>query len=450
MPDLTPGDPRERIVPLTYEQEWYHANIRRSTRARRNVRLSYEIRGPFDPDAFTEAVHGFVARHDALRMDLVARPGADAPAQRVRPLAPGERIVLHQSVTAASERQFTTYASALHSRDFLAPWADGERPYTFRLLRYADDHHAFLATFQNVVFDGRAHELFARETWRDYRTLLAGGSPPLAAPSFAEAALRQRGRYGAGHLDRARESWRERLEFAARTAWNRPGHAEPTSDGTVHAQLAGEDAVAFHRACERLRCTAMQLLVASFVRALSACAGADRVTVWTSMDSRQTAERDVVGMFAGVSPLAVRAAGADLPDVLVEVRRRMLDALRYQQIPASELSALAAESAADGADPLRRDVHVNLRRFDGPYRPTERSGPLRVTADAYPLRRITFGTSSALHLRCNEYRDRVLVDLVFDGRRVGRPLAQALLDRMVRTAVAPAETPSTPSTPRTP
>lgn len=435
---MTGPGPGPRTAPLTYEQEWYAANTRRSTRVPRNVRLSYRILGPLDPELFEEAVRLFVARHDALRMLPVPAPGA-ATAQQVLAVDPADRPVLHRSVTASSADQFSYYAAAVLSRDVITPLTGDQRPFTLRLLRHDAGHHAFLATFGNLFFDGRAHDLFTREVWQDYAALRDTGEPAVpSAPSFAEAARRQREGYGPRHLERARASWHRRLEFAARHRWRELDGVRRTADGSVGARLPAATVAALREHCRATRCTVMHWLVGSFVRALAREAGQPRLSLWTSVDSRRPAERDVAGMFAGPAPLAIADPAAALPEVVAEVGHAMVDALRHQQFTAGELAGLldSPPGAEAGGAPLARDVYVNLRSFPGDHRPVRADGELRITADAYPLRRITFQDSSALHLRCDEYRDTVLLDLLFDGRRVGEPLARTIVDRVVADAAA--------------
>ncbi|MFJ6393746.1 condensation domain-containing protein [Streptomyces sp. NPDC091972] len=429
MPGLNsaaPGPQTAEAVPFTYEQEWYDANVRQ-TYVHRNVRLSYEILGPLDRDLFEQAVHRFVARHDALRMEVLPlNERTPMAAQRVRPLGPDERVVHHQEVKAVSAEQFGVYAAAVLTRDFLEPWTTGHRPYTLRLLRYSSEHHAFLATFQNLVFDGRAHHLFAQEIWRDYEALRRRQEVPGTAPSFAAAALRQRTAFGPRHLRRAQDSWYDRAGFAGLNPWHRPDHAAASEDGAVPAELGAAQVAALRQACEREHCILLQWVVAAFARAIAQCTGRRRLSLWTSMDSRRAAERDVVGMFAGVAPLKVEHATAPLPEVRAEVSGQILEALRYQQLSGRQLRTMLRELAPDEGW-LGRDIHINLRRFEGDHQQTRHDGDLRVTADAYPLRRVTFANASALQLRCDEYRDRLFINLLFDGHRVGRQLAQAIL-----------------------
>ncbi|MBT2453666.1 condensation domain-containing protein [Streptomyces sp. ISL-86] len=437
MPVLTgPTGP----VPLTFEQERYLAKTRAGGWTTKNVRLSYEVLGPFDAELFTESVRSFVARHDALQLRLTGG-GADGPvpggqpgewAQEVHRLGSGEPVVERQGVNAASAEQFSRYASALLSRDFVQPWDGEQRPFAFRLLRRDAEHHAFLANFPNLVFDGRAHQLFAREIWRDYRALMRGEPLPEQAPSFVAAALDQRSRTGPLPRERARASWRDRLGQAVRSPWECPSGAVATEDGRCRAELAGPAVDALRAACEQERCTPLQRVVAAFVRALAEHAGQRRVALWTSMDSRLTRQQDLVGMFAASCPLVVRDPGAAPEAVLGEVRGQLLEALRHQRVTSADVAEAVREAEAGAGRPYGRDIVLNLRRFDGPAGRAAQDGALRITADAYPLRRITFDNPAALQLRCDEHQDRIVLDLLYDGGRVGRPLAQAVLDGLVR------------------
>jgi hypothetical protein len=182
--------------------------------------------------------------------------------------------------------------------------------------------------------------------------------------------------------------------------------------------------------CVHAKCTVMQWLVACMARAVAAATERPEVCLWASMDSRRSDERDVVGMFAGMSPLAVQRPTAPLREVVAEVRSAMLEGLRYQQLTAREFTEMTGQSGAHG--PLERDIRVNLRTFPGRYQPDRESGPLQVKADAYAFSRVRFTHGPALHLRCNEYADALLIDLLFDGQRARRPLAQTILASIVR------------------
>ncbi|MBO1413665.1 condensation domain-containing protein [Streptomyces sp. FH025] len=435
MPDLTPTRPAPGTpVPLTYEQDWFHTKTRTDTWAHKNVRLSFEILGDLDVDALQAAVRAFVTRHDALHLQLPPEPGPH-PEQWIRPVGAAEQLVQCQKVGAASPEQFSRYASALLSRDCVTPWQYGEqRPFTIRLLRYDTGRHALLATFQNLVFDGRAHHLFAHEVWRDYEALRRGDAVPDGAPSFAEAAVRQRAGTTPARRERALADWRERLGFLARNPWLRPDGATAAEGGRLQAELDARTTVALRRACEERRLSLLQWTVGTFVHALSRRTGRAEVGLWTSMDSRPSRDRDVVGMFAGSCPLTVVDAGGDPDAVRSRVRAQLLNALKHQRLTAEEITAVTREAEAQHGAPVGRDVYVNLRRFEGDYAGSRDTGPLRVTADAHELRRIAVTDIHALHLRCAEYRDRLLVGLRFDGQRVGRPLARTILDDVLAAA----------------
>ncbi|MFJ3898881.1 condensation domain-containing protein [Streptomyces sp. NPDC090083] len=438
MPGLTAlgaGTP----FPLTYEQDRFHTKTRSDGWSHKNVQLGFEILGDLDTDALTDAVRAFVVRHDALHLQMDPVPGPH-PQQWTRPIAADEEVVRRVNVKAASPAQFSRYASVLLSRDCVTPWSYGtQRPFSIRLLRHDAHHHALLATFQNLVFDGRAHHLFGHEVWRHYQALRDGEPLPDTAPSFAEAAVRQRAGTGVRQRERALASWRERLTALTRLSWSAPegtGHSE--AGGTVGGELSGGTVAALRDTCAEFRFTVLQTTVSFFVAALAARTGRTEVGLWTSMDSRSSRDADVVGMFAGSCPLVVRDAAADTQSVRTQVRDQLLTALRHQGLTAGDIATLTREAEEENAAPVSRDVYVNLRRFDGNSTVADDAGRLRITDDAYPLHRITFQDGFALHLRCTEFRDRLCVDLLYDGRRADRLLARSILDDVLAgiTAVA--------------
>ncbi|MEU9130645.1 condensation domain-containing protein [Kitasatospora sp. NPDC048540] len=442
MPDLTPARPAPGTpapgtpVPFTYEQDWFHTKTRTSAWAHKNVRHGFEILGDLDTDALLTAVRAFVTRHDALHLQLPADPGPH-PEQRTRPIGAGEEVVEGQKVAATSPAQFSRYASALLSRDCITPWRYGEqRPFTIRLLRYDAGRHALLATFQNLVFDGRAHHLFAHQVWRDYEAVRRGDPVPDSAPSFAAAAARQRAGTTPAQRDRALADWRERLGFLARAPWTRPDGAPASESGTLRAELDARTTATLRRACAERRLSLLQWTVGTFVHALASCTGRTELGLWTSMDSRPSRDQDVVGMFAASCPLVVTDAAGDPDAVRGQVRAKLLNALKHQRLTAQEITALTRETEARHGVPVGRDLYLNLRRFDGTYAAHRDTGPLRVTADAYGLRRLAVTDIHALHLRCAEYRDRLTIGLRFNGQRVGRPLARTVLQDVLAAADA--------------
>ncbi|MGY4923058.1 condensation domain-containing protein [Streptomyces sp. 900105755] len=417
--------------PLTYEQDWFHTKTRSDGWSHKNVQLGFEIRGDLDTGALAAAVRAFVVRHDALHLQLAPDPGPH-PRQWTRYIGADEEVVQRLNVKAASPGQFSHYASALLSRDCVTPWSYGtQRPFRIRLLRYDANHHALLATFQNLVFDGRAHHLFGHEVWRDYEALRNGEPLPDAAPSFAAAAVRQRARTSGRQRERALASWRERLAFLTRTSWTAPAGDRRTESGAVGEELPAATVAALRGLCAEFRFTVLQSTVGFFVAALAARTGMAEVGLWTSMDSRSSRDTDVVGMFAGSCPLTIRDATADALAVRTQVRDQLLNALRHQGLTAEDLAALTREAEETGGAPVSRDIYVNLRRYEGESSVPDDGGRLRITADAYPLHRITFHDTFALHLRCTEFRDRLCIDLLYDGQRADRRLARSILDDML-------------------
>lgn len=442
-----PGSPGPAVVPLTFEQQRYHAKINQAGWMHKNVRISFEIQGDLDTSRLVEALGSFVRRHDALHMRPV--PGPDLPqGQQAHPVGADEQVVTVRSVRAASAEQFSRYASAVLSRDVVTPWAAGARPFTLRLLSQDDRHHALLATFQNLVFDGRAHHLFAREVWRDYEALVRGDTVPSTAPSFAAAAIRQREGATPERTARARQDWRRRLAFEAVNRWTRPPEAVSTEDGIVRVEFPAEIVGQLRRLCERERCTVPQWVVGSFARAAGRAAGRQRLAIWTTLDTRSTRERDLVGMLAGSAPLPLTGLDQNLPGVVDQVRGQLLNALRHQIMTSQDIAACAAELPPGIAAWDGQQIIVHLRTFEGDYAATRDTGASRITTDAYPLVRISSTQDSAMQLSCNAYHDRLFISLRFDGETVGRPLARSILHAMATDVVDTVARTGAPAAPR--
>ncbi|GLY04041.1 condensation domain-containing protein [Actinoplanes sp. NBRC 101535] len=413
MPDLT--------IPLTYEQEWYARGQRTGTGTGHHIRISFRIEGDLDVDALEHSAAGFVTRHDALRM----RVGATG--QHVEPAAVDRPLLVRQRVKARSAEQFDAYAGLIAARDFVAPWEPGTPPYTIRLFSRDDGHHALLATFPSLVFDGRAHDLFASQLWDGY-----AGVPDLPGSSFAEAAAQQRRPLTDTQRDRTLRSWRTRLAAAAAAALTLVDG--PLDRAVLGLELHGDRVTALRRECDRWGCTLVHRLLGAFATALTACTPRADPVLWTTIDGRAHTQRHVVGMFTSLVPVPVRTTGATVRETVDDVRAQLLEALRYSRITAAQRSAVMRETGVTPGAPV--DVYVNIRQFAaGRHRATRERHGLRVTTDAFAMRGITRSNSAALQLRVDEYRDHVFLTLVNDGRRAPLSQAAAVLDHLDRSLI---------------
>lgn len=426
------------VIPLTYEQDRYYGRSVRTKWAHRNVRASFRIEGPLDLDAFGAAIKAFALRHDALHMRLDG--GAS---QRVHPLDPDEQLVTAQRISASSVDQFSRYVEAVFTRDVTRPWADdAQHPFTFRVFQLNEQHHAFLATFQGVVFDGRSRHLFEREVWRDYHLLRIGQPAGSAAGSFAEAATRQQARFGPEYKERAKALYRSRLEFLSRHRWVTPVDPEPPTDrDEVESVLDSAVTAGLRESGRQNRYTPLQWIASAFVAAVAEHTGLAGVGLWTTTDSRTTADRDVVGMFAGTCPLVITDARADRRAVLKQMREAIINSTRYAQLGWRDIEELMSDFAdpasSDQVVPAFADIYMHLQKFDDDYHECKTIEPgLRVTAGAYPPRGLTFVTPVALHLLCEEFRNLIEIKIMFNSRRAGRPVAQAVLDSMMHDITA--------------
>lgn len=431
MPEVAAPARPDRPIPLTYEQDRHYARSLRGTWPHRNVRISFRIEGPLDLDAFGEAVSAFAFRHDALQMKVVAG-ASGTPTQRIDPYDAGEQIMITQRVGASSADQFSRYVEAVFTADVRKPWADdSQRPFAFRLFQLNEQHHAFLATFQRVIFDGRSHQLFGQEVWRDYHLLRQGRPIPRRADSFADAAVRQRARFGAEHQERAKALWRARLDFLAENRWTTPVDPEPPADQDfVGHVLDSKTTAGLREWCRQTRCTPLQWITSSFVASVAEQTGRAGVGFWTTINSRAAAERDVVGMFTAACPLVIFDARADSYSVLKQTREAILRSIRFAQLDWRDITELMS-GFADPAAPGFEDIYVNLLQFDADYgSPAADEPDLRVTADAYPPRGLRLLSNPVLHLRCEEFRDLIQIRIIFNSERAGQAVAQAVLDGM--------------------
>ncbi|MEV7128954.1 condensation domain-containing protein [Streptomyces sp. NPDC093260] len=344
-----------------------------------HVPFATRVRGPFDPDAFADALTALVARHGILRTRYVEHDGE--PCQTVLP-AP------HTVPVPVADTDLAD-APALLRREAARPFdlAAGEAVRAL-VLRHGPLDHTVLLTFHHIAVDGDSLATAAAELGALYTAAVAGtGQPPLpAAPQYADHACREHD--GVPGLRAALDRWSGLLADAApprlpRPAGSVPRDAAGTVEGAPRA-AAGTTSRAAHSTTgstdsaprpaagsaavhavplaaglpEALRALGTERRATLFAVSLTAAfaalhrlTGDDDLVIGVAGTHRGgTAMRGLVGLCVNTLPVRVSAAGdPSFAQLLGRVRDALLEAQRHRHIP-FDLVLERLGGAARGAD----------------------------------------------------------------------------------------------------
>ncbi|MDH6108203.1 hypothetical protein P3T36_004332 [Kitasatospora sp. MAP12-15] len=343
------------------------------------------ISGPLDTGALSRSLRDMTERHAALRVRLVQAPDATMR-QVVLPPDQAGITLSKKLVQCDSEDQFGNYAGRLGQALSGRPWDwSAEPPAQFHLLRYSPDFHVLLAQFASFAVDGLSRGVFMRDLWASYEKhrdgAAAGGPRGLpGAGRLGEALNREQTRFSQRSATVNRRYWTNR--FSAISASTAP---PARADGvtlrpavTHEARLAGAELEQVRRNCDRESATLCQWSVMCFALMLFQETAADRVAITIPMDTRESQDQDVMGMFSLALPLVVTRSH-DPSTVLRSVKNEMMQALLHRHIRARDLVDSGYGSTSAGSERFKLRY---LEYLDAPV--VTLADGLRLAQEAYP------------------------------------------------------------------
>jgi natural product biosynthesis luciferase-like monooxygenase protein/amino acid adenylation domain-containing protein len=330
-------------APLSFAQQrlWFVDRLNPGL-ATYNVPVSLRLEGPLDTDAFSRAVDEVVRRHDVLR--TVIRTGDDGePVQVVRPFRPG--TLSRETVAGDTPAEREAELERLLGLETAAPFTLDTGPlYRARLLRLAEEDHAFLFTAHHTVSDGWSSGVLLREVAAIYGAFRRGEPSPLPdlPIQYADFAAWQRRELGA-EAEAQAAWWRERLAGAPpllELPTDRPRPAEQSFRGArVRTRYAGD----LH---ERVKALAhaegvslYMVLLSAFNVLLARWSGETDLLVGSPSAGRKQKETEpLMGFFANTLVLRSDLSGdPTFRQLLARVRESTLAAFAHQDVPFEKL-----------------------------------------------------------------------------------------------------------------
>lgn len=322
-------DERPGEIPLTAGQAQHHRVLRRNPALRMAIWSCYRLPGEVDADRFVDSVRTLVARHAALRLTLVERPGEE-PRQVVRQVPEGARLVSRQHVVARSEEQFDRYVRHVVARERRRAWDPAAYPFRFRLFRYDRTVHALAVGLSHLAVDGVGADIVIRDLLRTYADAAAGRAPRgPSRPDFPDS-VRDRAPHTARATRREAAPGAAHPDPLTRFVTPPPAPGDASDAGRqCFLSLSGPELAALRRGATRLGCTEFTWLLAAFAATVFRFTRQPGVTISVPVDLRRPTERQVVGMYVLAIPVRVDRPRdpADWPDLPRAVGGALLRAM---------------------------------------------------------------------------------------------------------------------------
>ncbi|MER7771803.1 amino acid adenylation domain-containing protein [Kitasatospora sp. NPDC096140] len=323
-----------------------------------SVAVYADITGPLDVDLLVQAARGTFADCPTLRARIVA--SGPEPVQVIDDAA---ELVMPCLDLRDRERPYGA-ATAWMQDDLAVPLApDGDRMYSFALLRIGPERHLWYLRAHHVAMDGFSGALFVGESAARYTALVTGRAVGNGLGRFEDMLRADRAYRDSAAFRTDRAYWTEKLAGSPPPATF--GQAEPNRPAgrtRETVEIGAELGAALRELAQRSGVTPPAVYAAAAVRYTARLTGEPDVVLGLPVTARfGKAMRSIPGMTSNVVPLRV-AAGPDLPlsALLQNVSAEMLLGLRHQRYRYEDLRndlGLGEESS-----PLV-GPHVNLQFF---------------------------------------------------------------------------------------
>ncbi|MEA2692083.1 MAG: hypothetical protein QOJ16_1470 [Acidobacteriota bacterium] len=303
-----------------------------------NVTAAAWLAGPLDRAAFHRAFAAVLARHESLRTRVIEQQGE--PLQEVcLPAALGPVL---EEVDLSREEGPELLLQAIARDESVRPFDLARGPLLrAKLLRLAEDRHAFLLTLHHIVSDGWSLEVMMRDAGRFYRAFSVDADSeadlPLLPIQYRDYAAWQGTQLAA---DRAgRDFWRRTFAggppvLDLPTDFPRPA-VQTWNGSTLRFELAADLVADLRRLGEESRASLFGVLLAAVTVLLHQITGRRDLVVGTPFAGRGHPDlENQVGLY--INTLALRnRLREDEPfaDLLERVRKNSLEAFENAEYP---------------------------------------------------------------------------------------------------------------------
>jgi len=333
---------RNERIPLSFAQQrlWFLDQLQPGSAAY-NVPFGIRVQGRLDVDALSLSLKQIVERHEALRTSFPTDKGVAW--QRIHETF--EPPLVFTDLSALPEWRREERLREIMSEQASLPFdLTNTPPIRLTLLRLTENDHALVAVMSHIICDGWSIPIIARELTELYKASVEGKQSPLppVGVQYADFAVWQRKWLQGAVLDQQVSYWRKQLggveplalqpDFPRATSLNYRGAA---LDFELDASLV----TGLKELCRQEQVTLFMTLFAAFQVLMSRYTGQRDITIGSPIAGRKQLKTEgLIGMFVNV--LALRAnleSNPSFRELLAQVRRTVLDAYAYQDVPFEKL-----------------------------------------------------------------------------------------------------------------
>jgi amino acid adenylation domain-containing protein len=350
--------PRPFSVPLAPNQaRLYFLDRVLAQRATYNTQAVLHIETVLDPEYLREALDVLVARHEQLRMHVIARE--DGPCQRILPWVevPLERVDAGDAADPVAALQALGQARAL------APFDLGVAPLIrLSLVQLGASGSGLILIWHHIATDAWSVARFLQELSAAYLAL-ANGEPVDERPAQAYVDLIDQRRLDDAATARHRAWWREQLAGLEPLdlPTDRPRGSGERRGAILALHVEAPLAEAIDTLAHRLGATPYAVLLTAWAGVMQRWSGADEVPIGVITSARH-ADAEALGFFVETLPVRCgSAADQSIAASVRETRRRVFGALEHQRLSLEQILALGpalAQGRPDEPSPLLRSSFV--------------------------------------------------------------------------------------------
>lgn len=351
-----------------------------------NMPFAFRMRGTLHLRAFMEALRSLIARHHALRAQVVETESGLK--QRIAPAGEPNFEFHDLSKTDPPQRE-AEFKSELQSRAAAAFDLTEGTPFRTDLFKLAEDEHVVLFNLHHTFGDMSALRILFRDFQELYSATLAG-----RAPSLPEIGLQMDEYASRAAADKPSEAtlkyWRERLqgfsaelELPADSA--RP--AIPSSRGAIHTLHVPATVTSGMKALARAnKCSPYMAFLAALQTLIYRYTNQRQFVVATPFSRRLDPElENTVGYLINLLPIASAInPRASFRDLLAEVRKTTLEAFAHENV---SLRRILQETKIAGDNPRNALSRVVFQYFA--------EGPAQFNLEQLAIEPIAFHTGSS-------------------------------------------------------
>ena len=402
-----------------------------------NLAGRLRITGGLNAQTVQAALRRLVERHAVLRTRYAL--DANGSAVQVVQAEPVFGWTVCESAAASAEDHMQ--ALLAESQAFAAQPFDLEQGHVFRgaLHCFSDGVMELFVGVHHIAADGGSVELLLQELVSLLVDPAQAGLQEPPALQYADHALWQQRWLEAGELDRQLAYWREQLRdapLATALPLDRPRGATRSARGELLTfSLAPELSAALAALARRHAASPYMVTVALLALLLHRYGGDHDLCIGVPSANRDRPELPgMVGHFTNVLVLRLRVdSAAGFGALLEQVRERLLDAKRHQELPLDLLIDALAVARSPGLNPLFQVKCA--QQTAGPQRP--RREAVQVAVHGIAVNELHFDLS----LDVIEGGDRLAFQLayatdLFDGVTIER-LVRAFQQLAVQAAADP-------------